>query len=255
MVRSSFSILFFIRDSRVKKDGTVSIEVQLSLNGDRCAFLTGKRVTPEKWDKVRQQVKGKDEEALSLNNYLKSVKAKLYQKEAELLDKGFIITANLLRDAYFNKVESIKERSLFDVFTEHNQQQEKLVGKGISKSTYGISVYTFRLLKDFVQKKYKREDLYLRELNLNFIQSFHAFLRTDIGMAQNTSTKHLRMLKKIANLAVANSYMAANPFTTFKIEKEPVDIDFLDELLGGDKIKMAKLEIDEEKILLRVKTK
>ena len=74
-------------------------------------------------------------------------------------------------------------------------------------------------------------------------------------MAQNTSIKHLRMLKKIANLAVANSYMAANPFTTFKIEKEPVDIDFLDELLGGDKIKMAKLEIDEEKIVLRVKTK
>lgn len=30
--------------------------------------------------------KGKDEEAKSLNNYLKAVKAKLYQKEAELLD-------------------------------------------------------------------------------------------------------------------------------------------------------------------------
>lgn len=229
MVRSSFSVLFFVRESKVNKEGKSSIEVTITVNHERCNFSTGKKVIPEKWDKVRQQVKGKDEEALSLNNYLKSVKAKLYQKEAELLDKGFIITANLLRDAYFNNVESIKERSLFDVFTEHNQQQEKLVGKGISKSTYWISVYTFRLLKEFVQKKYKREDLYLRELNLNFIQSFHAFLRTDIGMAQNSSTKHLRMLKKIANLAVANSYMTANPFTTFKIEKEPVDVDFLDE--------------------------
>ena len=37
--------------------------------------------------------KGKDEEAQSLNNCLKAIKAKLYQKEAELLDRGFIITA------------------------------------------------------------------------------------------------------------------------------------------------------------------
>ena len=229
MVRSSFAILFFIRESRVRKDGTASIEIVLTVNGERCAFSTGKRVKSCNWDKTKQQVKGKDEEAQSLNNYLKAIKAKLYQKEAELLDRGFIITAELLRDAYFDKVESLKEKSLFEVFEEHNREQEKQVGNGVSKATYWISVYTVRLLKEFVQQKYKREDLYLRELNLNFIQSFHTFLRIDKGMAQNSSTKHLKLLKKIINLAVANSYMATNPFITYKIEREPVEIDFLDE--------------------------
>lgn len=229
MVRSSFAILFFIRESRVRKDGTASIEIVLTVNGERCAFSTGKRVKSCNWDKTKQQVKGKDEEAQSLNNYLKAIKAKLYQKEAELLDRGFIITAELLRDAYFDKVESLKEKSLFEVFEEHNKEQEKLVGNGVSKATYWISVYTVRLLKEFVQQKYKREDLYLRELNLNFIQSFHTFLRINKGMAQNSSTKHLKLLKKIINLAVANSYMATNPFITYKVEREPVEIDFLDE--------------------------
>lgn len=229
MVRSSFAILFFIRDSRVRKDGTTSIEVVLTVNGERCAFSTGKKVKSCNWDKNKQQVKGKGEEAQSLNNYLKAIKAKLYQKEAELLERGFIITADLLRDAYFDKVESIKERSLFEVFEEHNQEQEKLIGNGVSKATYWVSVYTIRLLREFVQQKYKREDLYLRELNLNFIQSFHSFLRIDKDMAQNSSTKHLKLLKKIINLSVANSYMAFNPFSTYKVEREPVDIDFLDE--------------------------
>ena len=229
MVRSSFAILFFIRDSRVRKDGTTSIEVVLTVNGERCAFSTGKKVKSCNWDKNKQQVKGKDEEAQSLNNYLKAIKAKLYQKEVELLERGFIITADLLRDAYFDKVESIKERSLFEVFEEHNQEQEKLIGNGVSKATYWVSVYTIRLLREFVQQKYKREDLYLRELNLNFIQSFHSFLRIDKDMAQNSSTKHLKLLKKIINLSVANSYMAFNPFSTYKVEREPVDIDFLDE--------------------------
>ena len=229
MVRSSFAILFFIRESRVRKDGTASIEIVLTVNGERCAFSTGKRVKSCNWDKTKQQVKGKDEEAQSLNNYLKAIKAKIYQKEAELLDRGFIVTAELLRDAYFDKVESLKEKTLFEVFEEHNREQEKLVGNGVSKATYWISVYTVRLLKEFVQQKYKREDLYLRELNLNFIQSFHTFLRIDKGMAQNSSTKHLKLLKKIVNLAVANSYMTTNPFITYKIEREPVEIDFLDE--------------------------
>ena len=229
MVRSSFSILFAIRESKARKSGKAPIEITITVNGDRCTLSTGKQVAIDKWDKVKQQVKGKDEEAQSLNNCLKAIKAKLYQKEAELLDRGFIITADLLRDAYFDKVESIKERSLFEVFEEHNQEQEKLIGNGVSKATHWVSVYTIRLLREFVQQKYKREDLYLRELNLNFIQSFHSFLRIDKGMAQNSSTKHLKLLKKIINLSVANSYMAFNPFSTYKVEREPVDIDFLDE--------------------------
>ena len=229
MVRSSFSILFFIRESKARKSGKAPIELMITVNGERCPLSTGKQVPIDKWDKTKQQVKGKDEEAQSLNNYLKAIKAKLYQKEAELLDRGFIITAELLRDAYFDKVESLKEKSLFEVFEEHNREQEKLVGNGVSKATYWISVYTVRLLKEFVQQKYKREDLYLRELNLNFIQSFHSFLRIDKGMAQNSSTKHLKLLKKIINLAVANSYMSINPFITYKVEREPVEIDFLDE--------------------------
>ena len=119
MVRSSFSILFFIRESKVRKNGNAPIEVIITINGEKCSFPTG--------NKTKQQVKGKDEEAKSLNNYLKAVKAKLYQKEAELLGRGFIITAKLLCEAYQEKIESLKEKSLFEVFTEHNHEQEKLI--------------------------------------------------------------------------------------------------------------------------------
>ena len=53
-----------------------------------------------------------------------------------------------------------------------------MIRKGISKSTHWVSEYTYRLLKEYVEQKYKRADLYLRELNIAFIQSFHTFLRT-----------------------------------------------------------------------------
>ena len=116
MVRSSFSILFFIRENKVRKNGTALIEVIITINGERCCFSTGKQLKATSWDKTKQQIKGKDEEAKSLNNYLKAVKAKLYQKEAELLGRGFIITAKLLCEAYQEKIESLKEKSLFQGF-------------------------------------------------------------------------------------------------------------------------------------------
>lgn len=138
MVRSSFAILFFIRESRVRKDGTASIEIVLTVNGERCAFSTGKRVKSCNWDKTKQQVKGKDEEAQSLNNYLKTIKAKLYQKEAELLDRGFIITAELLRDAYFDKVESLKKKACLKSLKNITENRKSLLEMEFLKLLIGF---------------------------------------------------------------------------------------------------------------------
>ena len=52
MVRSSFSILFFIRESKARKNGSVTIEAMITVNGERCSFSTGKQVAIEKWDKL-----------------------------------------------------------------------------------------------------------------------------------------------------------------------------------------------------------
>ena len=201
----------------------------IGANGERAEFQTGKKIEPENWDNGKQQAKGKTTEAKLLNTYLSQLRNKVYLKEIELMQRGFLITARLLRDAVVDKVEALNEKTLFQVFSEHNEEQGKIIGKGISKSTHWLSEYTYRLLKEHVEQKYKRSDLYLRELNIGFIQAFHTFLRTDKGMAQNSSTKHLKLLKKIINVAVANSYMTFNPFMTYKVEREPVEIDFLDE--------------------------
>ena len=75
MVRSSFSILFFIRESKARKNGKAPIELMITVNGERSSFSTGKQVSVEKWDKTKQQVKGKDEETQSLNQCLRAIKA------------------------------------------------------------------------------------------------------------------------------------------------------------------------------------
>lgn len=220
---------FSLRKSKQNKKGESPIEISISANKERVYFSSGKYANANDWNITKQLVKSKAKDANLINGYLIQARNKIYELEIELIKNGFIITAPLLRDAYLGRIEKLSDKTLLEVMVMHNEEQEKMVGINVSKATYWISVYTLRLLKEFIKKKYKREDIHLRELNQNFIQSFHSFLLKDKGMAQNSATKHLKLLKKIVNFAVVNSYMTFNPFALYKIEREPVEIDFLDE--------------------------
>ena len=229
MEKHCVMVSFSARESKKNKKGESPIEMSISTNGERVHFNTGKFVKAEDWDKKKQSVKGKSDSTHLLNAFLVQLRNKVYRKEIELVQNGFIVTAAILRDAVLDKVDALNEKTLFELVDIHNNDQEALVGNGISKATYWVSFYTRKLLKEYVASKYRREDLYLRELNINFIKYFHTFLKTEKGMAQNSCTKHLKLLKKIVNQAVANSYMTSNPFLSYKVEREPVEIDFLDE--------------------------
>ena len=222
-------VYFSLRESKQNKKGLSPIEVSITSKGKRIYFCTGKHLSATDWNKEKQAVKGKSEEAQLINGYLIQLRNKIYQKEIELLQKGYLITAELLKEAITDKVEALNEKTLLDVLNEHNTERKAMVGKTVAPATYWVFEYTGRLFKEFIQKKYERKDLYLREINLGFIQGFHAYLLGEKKMGQNSCTKHLKFLKKLLNLAVANSYISYNPVNAYKVEREPVEVDFLDE--------------------------
>lgn len=222
-------VYFSLRESKQNKKGLSPIEASISTNGERVYFSTGKQVRNIDWNKEKQSVKGKNEDAQLINGYLTQLRNKIYQKEVELIQKGYLITANLLKEATLDKVDALNEKTLIGILEEHNAERKTMVGKTVAPATYWVFEYTGRLLKEFIKSKYGREDLYLREINLGFIQGLHSFLLGEKKMGQNSSTKHLKFLKKLLNLAVSNSYISYNPVNAYKVEREPVEIDYLDE--------------------------
>ena len=221
---------FAARSSKKNKEGLSPIEASISYNGERIYFSTGKFIQASEWNKVKQAVKGNNSEAQLINAYLIERRNKIYDKEIELMKKGYMVTVYLLKDAIYNKVESLKEKTLLQVISEHNEEKQKLIGKGVSSATYYCFEYANRLLSEFIKKKYKREDILLQEVTIGFTQAFHhTFLLADKVMSQNTCTKHLKFLKAIMNRAVMNGYVSYNLIAGYKIEREPVEIDFLTE--------------------------
>lgn len=229
MEKHCTNVYFSLRSSKQNKDGLSPIEVSINTNGERIYFSTGKKTTPTSWNQARQQVKGKSDEARLINEYLTQLRNKIFAKEIELLQRGYLITATLLKEAVLEKVDSLKEKTILQIVSVHNAEKQEMIGKGCAKATFEAFKHSEKLIKSFIESHYKRSDLYLREINLGFMHAFHNYLLIERSMCQNTTTKHLKFVKKIMNIAIANGLISYNLINTYKVEREAVDIDFLDE--------------------------
>ena len=118
MKRHSFSINFYLRPSKVTKDGSIPLLVVITKNGQRASCSIGRKLKKSEWDTKRQQAKGNSPQAQSINEYLRQVRNKIHDKENELLELGYMITADLLRDAFLDKVGKLQSKTLIQVFEE-----------------------------------------------------------------------------------------------------------------------------------------
>ena len=227
--KSIYNLSFIVRPSKVNKVGKAPIEVLITLGDERVVFSTGKLVAIESWNKDKQCIRGVNPEAVSLNEYLKNMRVRIYDEELKLVKHGFAVTATLLRDALLNKVELIKEETILGIYRKHNELQFKQIGMGVSKGTYANSKHGLNLLEKFINDTYNRDDVFLRELNRDFIEEFRIWLLTEHQLSHNGAVKYLALLKKVVNRAVANNKMSFNPFATYRLERQTVSPDFLTE--------------------------
>lgn len=229
MEKSTFSTYFLVSPSKARKNGQTPINLIIRLNGQRASLSTHLFVSPKEWDSTRQRVKGTNESAKAINAVLKQILNRLYKKEAELLERGYVLTADLLRDAFLDKVDAIQSKTLVQTYQEFLDNLKQEVGIKTSDDTYYNYFRAFELTKEYMRKKFKRDDMQLFELNHSFIANLDTFLRTTYHQKQNTAVKYLKCLKHVINIAVANGNIPANPFVNYKTEREVVDKPFLTE--------------------------
>lgn len=228
MEKHCTTVYFTLKKTRKDKNGDSPIVAWIAVNSDRTSYYTGKKVKVSEWDEKKQLVKGTSDNAKLINEYLYQLRNKVFQKEIELMEKGFMITANLLKEAVNDHVEAVNQKTLMEVFNDYQKMRKPLIGKKISKDTYDDNALSGRYIKEFMEQKCHRKDIHLQEIKIGFIQGFHTFLLTEKNNRQNSCAKHLKFLKQLMNIAVANGYVQFNPLNIYKVEHEPVEIDFLD---------------------------
>jgi len=222
----TFSILFRIAKARTK-NGKAPISVRITVNGQRAEISTHLTVSPFEWDAKTQLCTAKGAEARELNILLAVIKGKLAGCYGRLLATNEFITAEAIKRAYNGVVE--KPRMLLEIIIQHNKDIEALIGQEYSRATWVKYETTRKHIKDFLLHKYKRTDISLKELNIEFISDFEFYLKTQKQIDLNTNAKYIKNLKKIINECVAKNWLQKHPFLGYKLKTKQTERPYLSE--------------------------
>ena len=227
MKRATFTVLFYIKRTKKKKDGTSPIYARITVNSQRAEFTLHKSIYERDWNNDKGCFRGYSKDAKQFNSSLDMIKNKLYNHKVEIESSGKELTAPSLKDAYLGISEN--KKTILEVFKEHNVRCKSLINIDYAPGTYTRYETCYRHVESFLKIKYKKNDIALRDITPVFIRDFELYLKTTRKCNHNTTTKYLKNFKKIIRIALANGWLKSDPFSNIKFHLKEVDMDFLTE--------------------------
>ena len=203
----------------------VPIYLRLTVNGQRSELSVSRKVDPEKWSARTGKMRGTNLEANELNSYLDAVRNKINKIHARLVDEGRPFNSSEIKNLYVGK--GVKIKMLVQLFEEHNQQMEKLVGIEFALGTWKRYHTTKSHVAEYVKQEYRKNDIPVREVDLKFIKGFEYFLKVTKACNHNSALKYVNNFKKIVRIAVANDWLTKDPFYNYKVQFKTVEREFL----------------------------
>jgi site-specific recombinase XerD len=226
---TTFSVLFFTRKLNSNKN-ELSIYARITVNG-KCSEMSLKRKTSvNEWDSSKGRLRGNTPKIKTLNSYLDQVYSKLLDTQKKLLDKDSLITADKVKASYLGLDQ--EHKTIMDILEYHNEIMKTVLKWGTLKNYYTTGKY----LKEFLKDKKKTTDIFLKQINYQFITEFEMFLRgyrpkkERKACGNNGTMKHLERFKKLINLAIKLEWLEKNPFQNYKMKFEKNERQFLSEL-------------------------
>lgn len=227
MKRDSFRVLFFLKKTKLLKNGEASVCMRITVNGTRVENNIRKSIDPALWSQAKETARGKSRRACDLNTYIEEARIRLYQIFCELEQQNRPVTAHLLQELFIGQEKPEEVRTLLGTMQEHNDQCRALVGTDYALITVRRYESCRRYLAELIRQRYGKEDLPLTEVNGELVRAFAFYLKTEKGCQQNTVIRYMKCLKKITNLARANDWMAKDPFLGIRFHEKEVVREFL----------------------------
>ncbi len=251
MQRTTFSLLFYIKKTKLLRNGEAPVYMRVTINGESVEFSLKRSVKPNLWDIKKNKAKGATLEAQTLNDYLTSKRVQIYNKVRDMEEAGSSPTAFALRNLLLNKDD--KHLQFIEFFTQEMNKMEKLIGQDYTESTIDCYGTTLKHLKSYILKQYNSNDILLNSIDHKFITGFEFYLKTESGCNHNSAMKHIKHLKKIIRIAVANDYVK-NPFLNYKLSYKTVNRECLsnDELnrIADKQFSIKRIEVVRDLFLM-----
>lgn len=223
--RNTLSVLFIIKKAKLLKNGEAPICMRITVNKRVAEVMIKRSISVDLWNQKKECSKGKDRVATELNHYINTIRAKVLQIHRELEIDNKPITADTIKNCFYGRDKV--QHTLLEVYAEHNEKCRALIGKEYTESTVTKFDTSINRLKEYIRSCYHRDDIMLAELDGQFIRDFDFWLKTEKHCQNNSALKHLKNLKKVVRIALANDWIKKDPFYGIHFKQEEVNVEFL----------------------------
>jgi len=240
-VITKVSHLFFIKRTKLLKNGEAPVFMRITVDGKREELGIGRGINPQLWSSEKNGALGISHVARDLNAYLENITFRLKKIAQEYQTNEKEVSALSMKKALLGIDDD--DMKVLQAFQEHNDRFAKLVGKDYTASTLQRYETCYKHVRDFIRYKYDKEDIPLQKLDFVFLNDFEFYLKTIRNNGHNSAIQYIKNFKKIVHLAIANGHLRTDPFVNFKMTQKKIDKDFLtqDEL---EKVLKTKFDID-----------
>ena len=132
-------------------------------------------VPPNLWDTKAGRLTGKSTLAVKTNLALDKIRMDINRHYQEVMQADGFTTADKVKNVYLGL--GVKQKTFLTLFAKHNQEFSR-------KEGYNCTVY--KHMENYIRQEYKRDDIFLKELNLAFVNGFEHYLRTERNCSTNS---------------------------------------------------------------------
>ena len=225
-MKSTFSIIFYLKRQVVKKDGTVPVMGRITVDGTQAQFSCKTTANPDLWDTKGGRMLGKSMQALEVNRKLDKMRVSISKHYQEIMDRDNFVTADKVKNAFLGL--EYRCHTLMKVYSQSRDEMEKQYKAGMkSLSTYTKYRIGCAYVGEFLQAHYHVKDIALKELSLPFITDYETFLRTDKHLKINSAMVFVRNLRAMVFRAIDNEWLVKDPFRRYEYKEEETTREFL----------------------------
>lgn len=243
---NNIKILFVLDKTKSNSKGLTPLRCRITYMGKRKPFTIGLFVNSNNWNSKQQLVKPPNEENNIINTQLSLIKNKINQAflMLQIQEKEFDV-----EDIYnnYSGESSKKDKSVLQLFQEHNDKVEKLVGKEYVLPTLWKFKQAKVLLKEFIKNHFKKSDYSFNDLDLKFIQDYEFYLKADKKLALATVNKTIQRFRKVVKIAISQNIINTDPFILYKVKRTKKEIVYLttEELQTLEKYKFSQERLQQ----------
>lgn len=224
---TKLDVLFFIKKTKLLKNGEAPVCMRITVDSERAEMMIKRSVLPNKWNQSKGYAIGKEPVILELNQIIEVYRAKVFRIQRKLELDSREITARTIKDILQGKEDPVKPKTLVELFMEHNEQVHSLVGKDYAEVTAKKFDTSLLRLKEYLLYQYRAKDVTLGNIDNQFVRNYDFFLKTKCGCHHNSALKHLKNLKKIVRIAMANGWRKHDPFLGISFIEQETHVEFL----------------------------